>query len=173
MRINHSAAGLLSLACLALAACRGLPTSLDSTTGSPAANAPAQVASPASASAIISLTNQTRSSSGLSPLSENAALDHAAAILCSEIAQTGVWSHVQTGTTYPNPQDRATAVGYVWRALGENLAGTTTADAQHVFRAALAARALFETTGEGHWLSTAREHASVYPRSVLGQYVES
>jgi uncharacterized protein YkwD len=132
MQINRRLFAMLPVAGLTLAACGTLPMAPDS--GGPgAAGSTAQPVSAASASAIISLTNQTRGSNGLSPLAENAALDHAAAILCSEIAQTGVWSHEQTGTAYPAPQDRANAVGYAWRALGENLAMTTTADAQHVF----------------------------------------
>ena len=126
-----------SLASLSLTACNALPTSPyttgASTTGTSTTGSSAQPVSAASTSAIVSLTNQTRASNGLSPLAENAALDHDAAILCGEIAQTGVWSHEQTGTAYPAPQDRAAAVGYTWRALGENLAMTTTADAQHVF----------------------------------------
>jgi uncharacterized protein YkwD len=133
MRINRHALVVLPLACLALAACDVLPTSPYTPGSSAPAGAQAEPVSAASTSAIVALTNQTRTAAGLSPLAENAALDRDAAILCSEIAQTGVWSHEQTGTAYPAPQDRATAVGYTWRALGENLAMTTTADAQHVF----------------------------------------
>lgn len=81
------------------------------------------------------LTNQARAAATLQPLTENAALDRAAAILCSEIVQTGVWSHLEPGTAYPAPQDRATAVGYAWRALGENLAGTSSSDPQYIMNA--------------------------------------
>jgi uncharacterized protein YkwD len=88
--------------------------------------------SAASLGAIVSLTNQARGSAGVAALVESASLDRAAAILCSEVAQTGVWSHTQTGTAYPTMQDRAAAVSYNWRALGENLAGTNGADPQHV-----------------------------------------
>ncbi|HXT18272.1 MAG TPA: CAP domain-containing protein [Gemmatimonadaceae bacterium] len=122
------------LVCAGLAACEVIPTS---PTASEAPNTPVSATSPAVGSAatissVISLTNQARAASGAKPLTENASLDRAAAILCSEIAQTAVWSHTQTGTAYPQMQDRANAVGYVWRALGENLAGSNTPDAQHV-----------------------------------------
>lgn len=61
---------------------------------------------------LIALENQQRSASGLKTLSENSALDRAAALLCSEIAQTGVYAHDQPGTQYPTTEDRAAAAGY-------------------------------------------------------------
>ena len=111
-----------------------IPGSSISTSGSTSSQTTPGSAS--ALSAIVSLTNQARASAGLAGLTESATLDRAAAILCSEIVQTGVWSHTQTGTAYPLMQDRAAAVGYAnWRALGENLAATVGADPQHVISA--------------------------------------
>ncbi len=72
-------------------------------------------------SAMLSLVNQARQAAGLSALTHNSKLDAAAALLCQEIAQTGVSSHDQPGTKYPEPADRLAAVGYTWSMWGENL----------------------------------------------------
>jgi hypothetical protein len=82
---------------------------------------------------MIILTNQARAANGLKPLAENALLDHAAAILCDEVAKTGLWDHVQAGTQYPTMGDRADAVGYHWAEIAENLAGTTGLSTEQIF----------------------------------------
>ncbi len=41
---------------------------------------------------------------------------------------------------------------------------------EHVYRAAIAAHALYEVTGDEQWLQKAREHAAVFPRSGLVSY---
>jgi uncharacterized protein YkwD len=82
---------------------------------------------------MVLLTNQARAANGLKPLAENALLDQAAAILCDEVAQTGLWEHVQTGSQYPTVGERADAVGYHWVGIAENLAGTTGLSTEQIF----------------------------------------
>lgn len=55
-------------------------------------------------------------------LKESSPLNQAAQIQAEQTAQAGVLGHVLPTATYPNPQDRLSAVGYQWQAWGENLA---------------------------------------------------
>ena len=103
---------------IVLAACSGSPSA---PTG-PAFGLPATgtLGGP-TASPMLVLTNQARAAAGLPALTHNSKLDAAAALLCHEIAQTGIIDHTQPGTAHPTPGDRVTAEGYVWHYVGENL----------------------------------------------------
>lgn len=130
MRFTSRTLPLVAFLCSTLSACVELPTMPSA--GADVTRASQSAPSSASTAAIISLTNQSRATAGLKALTENPSLDRAAALLCTEIAQSGVWSHSQPSTAYPAPQDRLRAVSYTWAAFGENLAGTNGSDAQHV-----------------------------------------
>ena len=71
---------------------------------------------------LIDLTNVERSRAGLAILKENTPLNQAAQIQAEQTAKAGVLGHSLPSATYPNPQDRLSAVGYDWQAWGENLA---------------------------------------------------
>ncbi len=76
---------------------------------------------------VFELTNQERAKNGLSPLKANAELNYAADKYAEEMSERGVLSH--TGPDGSKPWDRAEAVGYEARMMGENLAaGQTTAE---------------------------------------------
>ncbi len=71
---------------------------------------------------IVELTNAERARAGLSPLKPNVRLMQAAQLQAEQLASIGQLSHVLSDGPYPAPQDRLAAVGYRWRAFGENLA---------------------------------------------------
>ncbi|MBW4503967.1 MAG: CAP domain-containing protein [Scytonema hyalinum WJT4-NPBG1] len=76
---------------------------------------------------VFELTNQERAKNGLSPLKANAELNYAADKYAEEMSERGVLSH--TGPDGSKPWDRAEAVGYEARMMGENLAaGQRTAE---------------------------------------------
>jgi len=66
------------------------------------------------------LINAVRADAGASPLAYNAKLDAAAQAHSDDMAATGVFSHTGSGGT--SVGDRATAAGYVWTSIGENIA---------------------------------------------------
>lgn len=70
---------------------------------------------------MLSLTNATRASVGVAALTGNSKLSAAAAMLCQELAQTGIVSHDQPGTKAPSEADRLAAVGYAYTSAAENL----------------------------------------------------
>lgn len=57
------------------------------------------------------------------PLSLSEELNTASQRYADDMAQTGVFSH--TGRDRSRPQDRVTRAGYVWQAVGENIAAGT------------------------------------------------
>ncbi len=63
--------------------------------------------------------NQARASHGLAPVAYSSALDKAAGGLAVTMARLGVMDHGAGGTTLTG---RLAAVGYHWRAAGENIA---------------------------------------------------
>lgn len=69
---------------------------------------------------VFELTNQERAKNGLSPLKANAELNYAADKYAEEMSERGVLSH--TGPDGSKPWDRAEAVGYEARMMGENIA---------------------------------------------------
>ncbi|MEI2583612.1 CAP domain-containing protein [Scytonema sp. PRP1] len=69
---------------------------------------------------VFELTNQERAKNGLSPLKANAELNYAADKYAEEMSKRGVLSH--TGPDGSKPWDRAEAVGYEARMMGENIA---------------------------------------------------
>jgi uncharacterized protein YkwD len=71
---------------------------------------------------IVELTNAERARAGLAALKANARLMQAAQLQAEQLASTGKLSHVLNNGPYPAPQDRLAAVGYRWRAFGENIA---------------------------------------------------
>jgi uncharacterized protein YkwD len=61
------------------------------------------------------------------PLQANAALEHAALLHAQDMAEGNFLGHA--GTSDSRPEDRATAAGYAWSSIGENVAaGQTTAE---------------------------------------------
>jgi uncharacterized protein YkwD len=112
---------VLPLVCAILAGCEGKPLSSEpfvfgggtgGSIGSVSGSGAGSGGSGSVASQIIALENQQRTTAGLKTLSENAALDRAAALLCSEIAQAGTYALDLPGTQYPTGTDRLAAVGY-------------------------------------------------------------
>lgn len=69
---------------------------------------------------LIELTNSERQKSGLSPLSENGALDQAAELKAQNMFQENYWAHfAPSGKT---PWDFISGAGYKFNYAGENLA---------------------------------------------------
>src|SRR4030042_1476724 len=73
-----------------------------------------------SPSEVISLTNSQRAANGLSPLSENSALDSAALAKGNDMIAKGYWAHFAPDGT--SPWSFFTSFGYKYRYAGENLA---------------------------------------------------
>jgi uncharacterized protein YkwD len=86
----------------------------------PATAPPNPVATPGDASAVIGLANQQRAAAGLGPLTANGALHTAAQRESNDMAAHTTMSH--TGSDGSTVATRATAAGYAWHALGENIA---------------------------------------------------
>jgi uncharacterized protein YkwD len=85
--------------------------------------APAAVVSPSpTVRRIIELTNDQRRDAGLAPLAVSAQLTQAAEVQSANMARLDVMSHTLPGTDQPSPTDRASAAGYHYAALGENIA---------------------------------------------------
>lgn len=89
-------------------------------TDPPATDAPAPVAIHGDASAVITLTNEQRAAAGLGPLSPNSALHTAAQRESDDMAENLRMSH--TGSDGSTVGTRATAAGYSWQLIGENIA---------------------------------------------------
>jgi len=69
---------------------------------------------------VLELTNEERAKNNLHPLTWNATLAQAGADHCQDMIDKNYFEHVSpTGTT---PGDRATAAGYHWMLVGENIA---------------------------------------------------
>ncbi|MGP3981637.1 CAP domain-containing protein [Streptomyces sp. KR80] len=86
-------------------------------------SAPAPTRAPAAtgeAARIVQLVNQERSKAGCSPLTTNKKLTAAAQKYTDVMADTGVLSH--TGPDGSQVSDRVEREGYVWSAVGENIA---------------------------------------------------
>lgn len=111
-------AGPLLFAFLVSACSPTAPSSTETSAPPPAAAPPA---SPIVA-AVIDVTNQERMREGLPALHAEARLSRAAQIQAEQAAQAGRLDHVLTDASYPRPEDRLAAVGYLWQAYGENLA---------------------------------------------------
>lgn len=87
---------------------------------------PARPAEDGWADRVISLVNQFRLSNGLEPLKRNAFLDRAAMAQSRDMLARDFFSHINPDGK--DPGDRATAAGYRWSRILENLAvGQTTA----------------------------------------------
>ncbi len=82
---------------------------------------PASAPAPSSfADQVITLVNQYRASAGCAALTTNAALTTAAQAHAVDMAVNDYFSH--TGLNGSHPWDRATAAGYNWSMIGENIA---------------------------------------------------
>ena len=76
---------------------------------------------------ILQLVNAERAAQGLSSLTRNALLDAAAVAHATDMADNNFFSH--TGSDGSAVSDRATAAGYVWTKIGENIGeGNVTPD---------------------------------------------
>ncbi|MDQ1424877.1 MAG: hypothetical protein QOD72_2375, partial [Acidimicrobiaceae bacterium] len=82
--------------------------------------APKPVAVPGDASAVIGLTNAERAAAGLGALNANSALHAAAQRESNDMAAHTTMSH--TGSDGSTVGTRASAAGYSWSTLGENIA---------------------------------------------------
>jgi uncharacterized protein YkwD len=92
-------------------------------TDPPATDPPARaapIAMPGDASAVIGLTNQERTAAGLGPVAANGALHAAAQRESNDMAAHTTMSH--TGSDGSTVATRATAAGYSWHTIGENIA---------------------------------------------------
>jgi uncharacterized protein YkwD len=69
---------------------------------------------------VLDLTNKERTNNGLEPLKPNAELNYAADKYAEDMSKRRVLSH--TGADGSKPWDRAKAVGYEARMMGENIA---------------------------------------------------
>lgn len=102
-----------------LAACTGAaPTATQSTTPTPAV----QPTTPTSAdnTAFRSLLNNVRTANGAADVAFDARLAAAAQAHADDMTANGFFSH--TGSNGSSVGDRATAAGYTWRNIGENIA---------------------------------------------------
>ena len=129
-RLSHLATGILTLLCMA--ALTTTPAATASTSGAghrarvrraraagacPNANAVVGRASvQALRTAVVCLINEQRTSRNLPPLRASRLLDHSAQNWTNAMVASDVFSH---GTNFAA---RISAVGYVWRAAGENIA---------------------------------------------------
>jgi uncharacterized protein YkwD len=82
--------------------------------------------------AIVDLTNAERSRAGLPVLQAEARLNQAAQLHADQLVAAGRLEHTLPGARYPRLEDRIAAVGYDWRAIGENLASGQSSAAQAV-----------------------------------------
>jgi uncharacterized protein YkwD len=71
---------------------------------------------------IVELTNSDRAGAGVGPVLPSDRLMQAAQLTADQLVRAGRLDHVLPEATYPRPEDRLAAVGYQWRAYGENLA---------------------------------------------------
>jgi uncharacterized protein YkwD len=69
---------------------------------------------------LIELVNQERAQNGCAALAKNTALMNAAQAHSTDMALNDFFSH--TGSDGSSPATRATRAGYVWSAIGENIA---------------------------------------------------
>jgi uncharacterized protein YkwD len=69
---------------------------------------------------VVTLTNELRADNGLDPLEVDAALSAAAEAHSLDMAEADFFSH--TGSDGEGVGDRATAAGYDWVRVGENIA---------------------------------------------------
>jgi uncharacterized protein YkwD len=75
---------------------------------------------------VLSLTNQERAKLGLSPLTWNDTLAQVGTAHCQDMIDKNYFAH--NSPDGKGPPDRATAAGYQWTRIGENIAaGYTTA----------------------------------------------
>jgi uncharacterized protein YkwD len=88
---------------------------------------------PANADALIArmleLVNNERTGRGLQPLTLNPILNNMADDYAKEMVECGFFSH-QSATGGGGPGERAVSAGYVFLAIGENLAGGQTSPEQ-------------------------------------------
>jgi uncharacterized protein YkwD len=80
--------------------------------------------------AILELTNKTRAEKKLAPLSIDPLLTRAARAHSANMAKQAEMNHVLDGK---NPSDRVKATGYVYRAIGENIARGENVTIQQIF----------------------------------------
>ena len=71
---------------------------------------------------IVELTNLERAKAGLPSLDADDRLMLAAQLHADQMAQLSEFDHVLPSATYPTPQDRLAAAGYLWQAWAENIA---------------------------------------------------
>ena len=69
---------------------------------------------------ILELVNSERNSRGLNGLTRNSKLDAAATVHADDMRTNGFFSH--TGSDGGSVSERATAAGYAWTSIGENIA---------------------------------------------------
>ena len=77
-------------------------------------------ANPTNDASFATLINAVRADANAAPLAFNQLLDNAAQSHSKDMLATGNFSHTGTGNT--DVGARATAAGYVWTAIGENIA---------------------------------------------------
>jgi uncharacterized protein YkwD len=71
---------------------------------------------------IVDLTNQQRAANGLAPLAVSARLTQEAQLQANQMASLRDMDHNLPSAQYPTLQSRASAVGYNYSWLGENIA---------------------------------------------------
>lgn len=76
---------------------------------------------------ILRLTNASRAEAGLNALQNDSRLGRAAQLHADYLAAGGFLSHGGSGNSTPG--DRASAAGYAWQRVGENVLARTQADA--------------------------------------------
>ncbi|MDB5972930.1 MAG: polymerase [Hydrocarboniphaga sp.] len=75
---------------------------------------------------ILQLTNASRAAAGMNPLRNDSRLGRAAQLHAEFLAAGGFLSHGGSGESTPG--DRATAAGYRWQRVGENILARTRAE---------------------------------------------
>ena len=80
---------------------------------------------------MLQLVNQERTSRGLGEVTLNPVLSEMAAAYCTEMIEQGFFAH-ENPNTHETLGQRAISVGYIFLAIGENLAGGQTTPEQVV-----------------------------------------
>ncbi len=101
-------------ATLALAACGGATTSSNSS------GAASTAAQPANTASFASMINAVRAENGVAPVTRSSKLDRAAQRHAEDMLNNGFFSH--TGSNGSTAGQRATAAGYRWSTVAENIA---------------------------------------------------
>jgi len=81
---------------------------------------------------ILRLTNASRMAAGMEPLVHDSRLGRAAQLHAEYLAEGGFLSHGGFGDS--SPGDRATAAGYGWSRVGENVLARTRAEPEAAYQ---------------------------------------